>query len=207
MADVFISYPHEAKSDASLFASVLQTKGVSAWVAETDLPAGQGWQQKIEEALSNAGAIVFLVYPHWEPSPWIQHESMQALESYWSGKTKFLVPLLIGAKAEPPGFLKPWQSLRVETKSDWDRVASKLVQWIRSDQQVRSEPGKKEKQELNQRLDAITKQAQELQFSGEQTIRGDLSSSAGTRTVFRSSRTGEFRQVGTKKSRHSKAKK
>jgi len=201
MPDVFISYPHEAKGDASLFATVLEAKGVSAWVAETDLPAGQGWQQKIEEALNNAGVIVFLVYPHWEPSPWIQHESMQALESYWSGKTKFLVPLLIGAKAEPPSFLRQWQSLRVETKSDWDRAASQLVQWIRGDQQVRSEPGKKEKQELNQRLDSITRQAKELQFSSEQAVGGDSSLSAGHKTVFRSSRTGEFRQVGTKKSR------
>src|ERR1700739_2069905 len=173
MPDVFISYPHEAKGDASLFATVLEAKGVSAWVAETDLPAGQGWQQKIEEALNNAGVIVFLVYPHWEPSPWIQHESMQALESYWSGKTKFLVPLLIGAKAEPPSFLRQWQSLRVETKSDWDRAASQLVQWIRGDQQVRSEPGKKEKQELNQRLDSITRQAKELQFSSAQSLGGD----------------------------------
>src|ERR1700739_1360053 len=102
MPDVFISYPHEAKGDASLFATVLEAKGVSAWVAETDLPAGQGWQQKIEEALNNAGVIVFLVYPHWEPSPWIQHESMQALGSYWSGKTKILFSFFFCGKTKTP---------------------------------------------------------------------------------------------------------
>src|SRR5438552_14722432 len=127
MPDVFISYPHEAKSDASLFANVLQTKGVSAWVDNIDLPAGSEWKERIGEALSNSGAIVFFVYPHWEPSSWMRQEYMQALESYWAGKTRILVPLLVGAKAEPPGFLKQWQSLRVENKSDWDRAASQLA--------------------------------------------------------------------------------
>jgi hypothetical protein len=113
--------------------------------------------------------------------------------------------LLVGAKAEPPGFLKQWQSLRVENKSDWDRAASQLAQWIRNNQHVRSEPGKREKRELSQRLDDITRQAKQLQFSNAQVGEGGTAVSVGRKTVVRSSRTGEFRQVGTKKSRSSKA--
>jgi hypothetical protein len=259
MPDVFISYPHKARSDALFFASTLQAKGLSAWVAETDLPAGREWKEKIGEALSNSSAIVFFVNPRWEPSPWMRQEYMQALESYWSGKTRILVPLLIGAKAEPPSFLKQWQSLRVESKSDWDDAASQLAQWIRNNQDLRSEPGKKEKRELSQRLDDIAKQAKQLQSNSilvvnlstaqqvlkkgmavairepdqvrrhkhligglepPKNIVDDLTKlnlpagegmeiravgTVGDKTVVRSSRTGEFRQVGTKKSRSSKA--
>jgi hypothetical protein len=118
MPDIFISYPHDEQKDASLFASLLQTKGFSTWTAGTNLAIGDKGVQKIEEALRNAGAIVFFVYPHHEPSQWMRLEYMEALDSYYSGTTRMLVPLLIGAKAEPPGFLRQWQSLRVENKSD-----------------------------------------------------------------------------------------
>jgi len=205
MADIFISYPHDEQKDASFFASILQTKGLSTWAAVTDLSPGDNWKQKIDEALRNAGAIVFFVYPRHEPSQWMEREYMEALDSYYSGTTRILVPLLIGPKAEPPGFLRQWQSLRVENKSDWDRAASQLAEWIRTQQQVRSEPSEKVKREFNQRLNEITKQAKKL---GSMNANVDERAVVGGhKTVFRSSRTGELRQVGTKKSRSSKEKK
>jgi TIR domain len=206
MSDVFISYPHEAKEQASLLANALQGKGVSTWFAEKDLSSDADWKRSIRDALRSAGAVVFLVDPRWEASLWMQEEYMQALDSYWAGTTKFLVALLVGAKAEPPTFLRQWKSVRVENKADWDRAASLLAEWIQQDQHVRNEPTKKEKQELDQRLSAITKVAHQWQSSSSQTRKIKPSSYQGDNAVFRSSRTGEFRQRGSKKSRPSKAK-
>lgn len=205
MPDVFISYPHDEKSDAALFASALKNKGLSTWVAEADLPAGADWKGQIDNALTSAGAIVFFVYKHQEPSKWMEWEYMRALESYWSGKARILVPLLMGSNVEPPVFLKQWRSLRVENKSDLERAATRLVKWVQSDQPMRSEPSRKDKQEINQRLNEIARQAKNIESSSSDDK--ERAMIAGHKTVLRSSRTGEFRQIGTKKkSRPSKSK-
>jgi len=109
MSDVFISYPHEARADASLLANALEKKGLTTWIATKDLSEGGNWKSEIDNALRDAAAVVFLVYSKLEASSWVQHEYMSALDSYWSGQTKILVPLVVGSNAEPPTFLRQWQ--------------------------------------------------------------------------------------------------
>ena len=205
MSNIFISYPHQAKADASLFADTLEQKGLSTWLADKDIQAGINPKSEIDVALKSAEAVVFLVYAKWEASPWVQHEYMNALDSYWSGNTKLLVPLLIGPDAEPPTFLRQWQSLKIKNNSDWERAASQLAIWLKSDQQVRNKPSKKEITALNQRLDAIVTIAKKWQADSD--VLPKVESIQSTRKSVRSSRTGEFRQRGKKKSRSSQAKK
>jgi hypothetical protein len=205
MSDVFISYPQEAQADASKLAATLNQKGLSAWTAGDNLSDNnRDWKTEVENALKSAVAIVFLVYPKREPSYWLQHEYMNALESYWSGSAKILVPVLIG-NVEPPSFLRQWQSLKVHDKSDWDRAASQLAKWIEEDQQVRNRPTQKDKKEFNRRLNNIAEVAKKWRSDSESS--SSESSSAGDRIVFRSSRTGEFRHSGKKKSRIKEKKK
>ncbi len=200
MSDVFISYPHEAEADASRLAATLQQKGLSAWTAGDNLSNNSGnWKAEIENALKSAVAIVFLVYPSREPSAWLQHEYMNALESYWSGSAKILVPVLIGKNVEPPSFLRQWESLKVHDKSDWDRTASQLASWIETDQYVRNKPSKKDQAEFNRRLNEIAQVAKRWQSNSESSRVTE--SGTGDKIVYRSSRTGEFSHGGKKKSR------
>lgn len=209
MSDVFISYPHQAQADASLFARTLEQKGLSTWVAQKDLPKNANPKSEIDGALRDAIAVVFLVYSQWEATPWVQHEYMNALDSYWSGRTKMLVPLLIGPNAEAPTFLRQWQSLKVpkvQNRSDWERAAGQLASWIKSNQQVRNKPSKKEKLALNRRLNAIVTVAKKWQSDSDDSSRSESDLGSTGKIVFRSSRTGEFKQRGKKKSRSSQEK-
>jgi len=203
MAEVFISHSHRATKDAALLAHALQQKGVSAWTAGKNLsglPPGSDWKAAIQAALEGADAVVFLVIPKWKPSAWIQEEYMKALESYWSGKTRLLVPLLVGANAEPTGFLRQWKSLKVENKGDWDRCAVQLVKWLSNGQQVRSEPSEEAKLERNERLEALTKFLHEKQSSPP--VRSP--SSHPKNGTSSGHNLGENKQVGRKKGRSSK---
>src|SRR5437879_572932 len=118
MPDVFISSPHEGIKDAALLANALEHKGITAWIDNKEIPAGTEWTTEIQAALENAQAVVFLI-DGWDQSEKLQKEYIAALESYWSGRTRFLVPVLVGTKAELPGFLRQWKSLRVKNKSGW----------------------------------------------------------------------------------------
>lgn len=161
MPRVFISYPHESLKEASQLAKALRARGVDTWYSEENLEPGEDWKTKIQSALRGADVVVFLVTPRSEPSPWLQEEYMGALESYWSGDKKFLVPLLLG-KAESPGFLRQWDSLRVVKKSDWDGAADQLVKWLNNGHGPSRKAIKAAKQQLSERLRMITKVAKEL---------------------------------------------
>jgi TIR domain len=162
MPDVFISYPHEAFREASLLANALQTRGITNWIDSRDGSSSADWKGKVRDALQNAEAVVFVVTTGSEPSPWVRDEYMSALESYWAGKKKLLVPLLIEHGADAPGFLQQWQSVRIEKRSDWERAADKIAGWLRAYGTSRSEPTKKQCDAWRQRLRNIDKMAGEL---------------------------------------------
>jgi hypothetical protein len=146
MADVFISYPHEASRDASQFASALKAKGLDTWYAEENLAPGSDWKKEISSALSSANAVVFIVTPDYEPSSWQQEEYMTALESYWSGGKKLLIPILVG-EAAPPKFLQHKESLKIGKKSDWERAANQLISLLQMPQGVPIQPTKQAQRE------------------------------------------------------------
>lgn len=204
MSDVFISYPHQAKADASSLARTLEQKGLTTWLAYKDLSPGSDSKAEIEEALRQSVSIVFLVYSRWKTSPWLHDEYMHALESYWSDRSKILVPVIVGTKAEIPTFLRQWPSLKVHNKSDWGRVATQLARWIESNQQIRNEPSRKEKEELKRRLSAITKAAykwrSDLAHASAQETSGDDG------RIVSSSEAGGLRRSGKKKNRASQGK-
>jgi hypothetical protein len=154
MADVFISYPHEASRDASQFASALKAKGLDTWYAEENLAPGSDWKKEISSALSSANAVVFIVTPDYEPSSWQQEEYMTALESYWSGGKKLLIPILVG-EAAPPKFLQHKESLKIGKKSDWERAANQLISLLQMPQGVPIQPTKQAQRERTQRMRKI----------------------------------------------------
>jgi TIR domain-containing protein len=206
MPDVFISYPRQATKDAATLAGALRDKGVTAWTASDSLATGDtDWKSEIYQALDSANAVVFLVLPQTTPSAWMQEEYMKALESYWSGKTRLLVPLLVGT-AEPPSFLRDWQSVSIRKESDWTRAANQIKEWLHSPADHRNEPSKQSKQERDQRLSLITKALTTLRETAAE-MNGPDESPEKRKSVVSSSPRGESTQVGKKKSRASKARK
>ena len=156
MANIFISYPHEAARDASRFANALKAQGLDTWYAEENLNQGDDCKSQLQAALNSADAVAFLFLPNFQPSSWLQYEYMSALESYWAGNKKLLVPVILG-EVELPGFLRQWTSIRIEKKSDWNRAANQILEWLNNNQGPSSKALKKAKDQRNQRLKMITR--------------------------------------------------
>jgi hypothetical protein len=163
MAEVFISYPHEAAKNAAQLANSLRARGIDTWCAEDNLtPGDDDWKTKVRTALKDAQAVIFVVAPGSHPSPWMQEEQMAALESYWAGNKKMLIPLLIN-NANPPAFLRQWRSLKVGKKSDLGKAVSQVVRLLRSHAEPQVKVTKKIKEERNERLQKVEESMRQLQ--------------------------------------------
>jgi len=162
MADVFISYPHEAAKNALQLANGLRATGIDTWCAEDNLKPGDDWKTKVRTALKEAQAVVFVIAPGSHPSPWMEEEQMAALESYWADNKKMLVPVLIN-NATPPAFLRQWRSLRVAKKSDLGKAVSQVVKLLRSQAEPDVKVAKRIKKERNERLQKVEASMRQLQ--------------------------------------------
>src|SRR5215467_16029881 len=156
MLDVFISYPHQAAKDASQLAKALRAQGVKTWYAEENLMPGEDQKIEVYSAIKDAKSVVVLVIPNSRPSSWQEEEYMAALESYWSGGKRLLVPVVIGS-GEPPAFLQQWKSLNVKRAGDWKRVANQITRWLNAPRQSSIGPTKKSKKKRTERLETIEK--------------------------------------------------
>jgi hypothetical protein len=164
MAEVFISYPRDARQRSLRLAVAIRAKGVDVWCAEDNLSPGADWKTRIITALEDADAVIFVILPGSQPSAWIQEEWMAALESYWAGKKKMLIPVFLG-NADSPAFLMQWPSLRIKKPSDVNKVANQIVKWLHSEAKPQVEITKKIKQERSERireLEAVARHHHEL---------------------------------------------
>ncbi len=202
MSEVFISYPQQAEKDAASLSKALEAKGIKSWYASRDLPAGEPANEKIEGAMQQADAVVFLVTPDTERSSWMRQESSVALESYWRGETKLLIPVLIGPGAEAPGFLRQWNSLTVNKKSDWAHVAEHITEWAENQDTVRNQPSTEELAERRNRLQSIDKQVLHWRKAGASSAKKPAAAPA--RAAKPAMRSG-VKVFAAKKSKSSKA--
>jgi hypothetical protein len=129
MDDVFLSSASASASvkQAGILANELRTLGISTWIADHEILAGDDWEQRIRHGIKNARAVVFLVDQLWLSSEVSKLESMTALELSWSDEDKILLPVLIG-HVDPPSFLRHIQGIKVQAqKPDWPRVAKEIA--------------------------------------------------------------------------------
>ena len=88
MADVFISYAREDANTARRFADAFQAAGLSVWWDDA-LRSGEAFDEGIERALREAGAVVVLWSPRSVGSRWVRAEATQA------DRNRTLVPVMI----------------------------------------------------------------------------------------------------------------
>jgi ABC-type branched-subunit amino acid transport system substrate-binding protein len=85
--DVFISYSAKDRPWASEFVNALKEEGIRAWFDEEVSP-GDKWLDKIEQALRESRAVVFLLTPESLSSPSASFEIGAAL-----GANKKIIPI------------------------------------------------------------------------------------------------------------------
>jgi adenylate cyclase len=88
MADVFISYAREDAAIAGRFAEAFQAAGLSVWWDDA-LRSGEAFDESIERALREAGAVVVLWSASSVVSRWVRAEATQA------DRSRTLVPVTI----------------------------------------------------------------------------------------------------------------
>ena len=88
MPDIFLSYNREDQARARLFAEAFAAEGFSVWW-DSDLKAGEAYDQVTETALRTAKAVVVLWSPRSVVSRWVRAEATLA------DRNKTLVPCTI----------------------------------------------------------------------------------------------------------------
>ncbi|MBU6165579.1 MAG: TIR domain-containing protein [Alphaproteobacteria bacterium] len=92
--DIFISYSSDDRARAKLFADAFAAAGLSVWW-DAGLRAGDAYDQKIEQALRAAKAVIVLWSPSSVASRWVRAEATLA------DRCKSLVPVTIAPCDKP----------------------------------------------------------------------------------------------------------
>ncbi|HYD13738.1 MAG TPA: TIR domain-containing protein [Allosphingosinicella sp.] len=101
---VFISYASENGDEANEIVALIESKGMTAWIAPRDVRPGFDYSEELQRALETCAAFVVLVTPDANTSPYVRAETEMAFSSQ-----KPMLPVRLGEIAPAPGlafFLK-----------------------------------------------------------------------------------------------------
>jgi hypothetical protein len=172
MADVFISYSHKDQDKAETLARAFQNRGIDAWLAHKNLTGESPTREQILGQLNSSRAVVLLVEPASEPSPWLQLEYMTALESVWGNADKTLIPVLTG-KGEPPAFLQHYTVWKApESPKSWNEFSKRIAENVAKSKNgsIRTRISGHFKKEWKERLNQVERFAHKIQ--GESILEG-----------------------------------
>lgn len=79
MNDVFISYKAEELEEASWVRSVLESNGISCWMAPKSIPGGSSYAAEIPQAIRGAKVFVLILSERSQGSQWVSRELDTAL--------------------------------------------------------------------------------------------------------------------------------
>ena len=79
MKDVFISYKAEEFDEANWVKTVLESNGISCWMAPSCIPGGSSYAVEIPHAIKNAKILVLILSEKAQASPWVSREIDLAL--------------------------------------------------------------------------------------------------------------------------------
>ena len=108
MADVFMSYAHEDAPRVEPLIAMLESNGCRVWW-DRNIEPGSNFEQKIEQALSDASCVMIALTRHAAESDWMRAETVVGQHH---GK---LIPVLLDDVAIP----LPLRALQVADLRDW----------------------------------------------------------------------------------------
>lgn len=90
MAEVFISYKSEEYEDALWVKRMLETNGISCWMAPTCIPGGSSYAMEIPKAIRECKILVLVLSEQAQLSRWIPRELDQAIND-----NKIIMPFML----------------------------------------------------------------------------------------------------------------
>lgn len=97
---VFISYSHDDRMTAGLFAREIEKIGYKPWIDFEGIVGGDEWKRSIERALDRSVALLALMTPEAVGSDWVSYEIDRARE-----KGCTIIPLMVRTCTLPASIL------------------------------------------------------------------------------------------------------
>lgn len=120
MADIFISYSGEDKTNVKLIAEILERQGWTVWW-DRQIPIGKKFDTVIEEELSKAHCVIVIWTKRSVASEWVKNEANEASQL---GK---LVPVLLENVPLPLAFKRTETALLTDWKGEPDHLELSLL--------------------------------------------------------------------------------
>ena len=79
MADIFISYSGEDKTNVKVIAEILEQRGWSVWW-DRQIPIGQQFDTVIEQELAKAYCVIVIWTERSVASEWVKNEANEAAQ-------------------------------------------------------------------------------------------------------------------------------
>jgi len=134
--DVFISYKSEDFDQAQWLRTVLETNGVSCWMAPASIPGGSNYAREIPRAIDQCRVFVVVLTGRCQSSIWVPKELDRALNS-----GKVIMPFMLENCALTDDFNFYLSNVqRYAAYQDKMAAAQKLLQDIRALLQIRQTP-------------------------------------------------------------------
>lgn len=115
---VFISYSHEDADFVDQLAFHLVADNARVWVDRWELHVGDSLRQRIEAAIEQASAVLFVLSPASVASDWCQRELSAGLVRELEERRVVVLPVLV-ADCQVPLFLR--DKMYADFRSDFDR--------------------------------------------------------------------------------------
>lgn len=85
--DVFISYSTKDSNDAYTVKNVLETNGISCWIAPESIPGGSNYTKSIPKAISDCKIFILILSSNAQKSLWVPAELEHAYK-----QAKIIIP-------------------------------------------------------------------------------------------------------------------
>lgn len=120
---VFISHSHKDDELVRDLARRLREAGLQPFVDFSDIPAGADWKKTLRENIRSADAVLMLITPATQQSPWMMTELGMA-----EGFERIIVPVTAGLKARDlPAPLQTYQIAPFDQVDDAIRILSQRL--------------------------------------------------------------------------------
>lgn len=127
-ADVFISYNSKEFNKASWVRTMLETNGISCWMAPADIPGGSSYAAEIPVAIKACKVFVLILSEKAQESKWVPKELDMAI-----GANKTIMPFMLENCTLRDDFNFYLTNIqRYEAFEDKSRAAEKMVREIKS---------------------------------------------------------------------------
>jgi hypothetical protein len=167
---VFVSYSGAKGETGRQLRLALEANGIDSTDASALPSAAREWSSGVKRELRDSDAAVFVLEPGAERDPYLQQEWRLALEQWWSGAEKPMIPVVKG-DTPLPAFLREWQAIRIPPDGDVTAAADAVVATLRhagARPDTAPAPPSQESEAKQERLDQIRAAATTLQPSNDE---------------------------------------